>query len=292
MILNIKINEVFEGLTIKEFLKEYHVGKGKIEEIRVNKLVSLNSNIVPLEEKIHKDDILVFNIPEKVNFNPSKNSVEIVYEDEQILIVNKPSGLLIHPDGNEKTADTLVNRVAKYYLDKNDIREVRYAHRIDVETSGLVLFCKDFLSHAKINYEVENHIVLREYRALSEGVYKVKKGKINSPIGRDRHISNKFRVSNSNKSKESITNYKVIKEKDNVSLISCILETGRTHQIRVHLSSVNHPLCGDSLYGGNKRKINRVALHSYRIKLINPITFKEIEVIKEIPLDMQKVIGE
>ena len=292
MILNIKVNEVFDGITIKEFLKEYHVGKAKIEDIRVNKLVTLNYKNASLEEKLHKDDTLIFDMPEIINFSPSKNNVEVVYEDEEILIVNKPSGILIHPDGDDKNQDTLVNRVAKYYVDKNDIREVRYSHRIDVETSGLVLFCKNFLSHAKINFEVENHIVLREYRAISEGIYKVKKGKINSPIGRDRHISNKFRVSNSDKSKDSITNYKVIKEKDNVSLVSCILETGRTHQIRVHLSSINHPLCGDVLYGGNKRKINRVALHSYRIKLINPITFEEIEVIKDIPLDMKKVIGE
>ena len=292
MILEVKVNDIFEGLTIKELLKEYHVGKGKIEEIRVNKSVTLNSEIVSLETKIHKDDILTFNMPEVINFTPSINTVEVVYEDDEILIVNKPSGILIHPDGNEVNNDTLVNRVARYYQDKNDIREVRYAHRIDVETSGLVLFCKDFLTHSKINYEVENHIVLREYRALSEGVFKIKKGRINSPIGRDRHVSNKFRVSNSDKSKPSITNYKVIKEKDNVSLVSCILETGRTHQIRVHLSSINHQLCGDGLYGGSKRKINRVALHSYRIKLINPITFEGIEVIKDIPLDMKKVIGE
>ena len=87
-------------------------------------------------------------------------------------------------------------------------------------------------------------------------------------------------------------NFKVVKEKDNVSLVSCILETGRTHQIRVHLSSINHPLCGDGLYGGSKRKISRVGLHSYRIKLINPITFENVEVIQALPLDMKKVIGE
>ena len=292
MILSIKANKLFEGLTIKEYLKEYHVGKGKIEEIRVNKLVTLNDEIVSLETKIKEDDILLFNMPENINFSPSDLSVEVVYEDEEILIVNKPSGILIHPDGNEINNDTLVNRVARYYLDKNDIREVRYAHRIDVETSGLVLFCKDFLTHSKINYEVENHIVLREYRALVEGILKNKKGKINSPIGRDRHVSNKFRVSNSDKSKDAVTNYKVVKEKENISLVSCILETGRTHQIRVHLSSLNHPLCGDGLYGGSKRKINRVGLHSYRIKLINPITFEEVEVVKDLPLDMKKVIGE
>ena len=177
MVLRIEVNKMFEGLTIKEYLKEYHVGKGKIEEIRVNKLVTLNGKEVNLESKLQENDILTFNMPESINFLPSSTSVEVVYEDEEILIVNKPSGILIHPDGNEVNNDTLVNRVAKYYLDKNDVREVRYAHRIDVETSGLVLFCKDFLTHAKINYEVENHIILREYRALVEGILKTKKGK-------------------------------------------------------------------------------------------------------------------
>lgn len=291
MILRLEVNEIYDGLSIKEFLKEYHVGKSKIEEIRTKKLVSLNQNNVSLETKIKAGDILIFDMPESLNFIPSNKSADIVYEDEQILIVNKPSGIIIHPDGNDNQ-DTLVNRVAKYYLDKNDIREIRYAHRIDGETSGLVLFCKDFLTHSKLNYEIENHIVLREYRAVVEGILTNKKGMINFSIGRDRHISNKYRISNSDKAKEAITNYKVVKTYKNVSLVSCILQTGRTHQIRVHLSSINHPLCGDVLYGGKKDKIQRVALHSFRIKLINPITFIEVEVIKEIPKDMGNILGE
>ena len=291
MLVKLEVNKRFEGLTIKELLKEYHVGKGKIEEIRVNKLVQLNSNQVSLETKIKENDILSFNMEEKLNFKPSNKSIEVVYEDEQILLVNKPSGILIHPDGISGDEDTLVNRVARYYLDNHLSLEVRYAHRIDEETSGLVLFCKDFLTHSMLNYQIEEHIVIREYRALVHGSVSKNNGVLDFPIGKDRHISNKFRVSDSQKAKNALTNYQVIKRLKNKTLISCILETGRTHQIRVHLSHINHPLLGDTLYGGNKKEINRVALHSYRVELVNPLTFKRINVIKEIPLDMEGVVN-
>jgi 23S rRNA pseudouridine1911/1915/1917 synthase len=290
MEVKVIIHKKFDGLSIKEFLKEYHVGKPLIEKIRVNKLVTLNNKPANnLELKIKEGDILIFTMEEKINFELSNNSIEVVYEDDQILIVNKPSGILIHPDGNE-SKDTLVNRVARYYFDQGINIEVRYAHRIDIETSGLVLFCKDFLSHSRINYEVENHIIIREYLALVNGKLLKEEGIINYPIGSDRHINNKYRVSDSNKAKKAITKYKVIKTYNNKSLISCILQTGRTHQIRVHLSYLKHPLLGDVLYGGNKKIINRVALHSYRIKLINPITLKEIEIKKDIPLDMEAAL--
>lgn len=289
MRLKLIVNEIYDGLTIKELLKEYHVGKGKIEELRVNKSVSLNDEITSLDTKVKRNDVLLFEVEEKINFTPSNKKLEVVYEDDQILIVNKPCGILIHPDGNDNQ-DTLVNRVANYYSQNGIEREVRYAHRIDVETSGLVLFCKDFLTHAKINYEIEEHIVTREYRAIVHGIMPKIDGVIDFSIGKDRHVNNKYRISDSNKSKKAITNYSVINQFKDKALISCILETGRTHQIRVHLSSIKHPLLGDTLYGGNKNEIKRVALHSYCINLINPFTFKEINVTKDIPFDMRKVI--
>ena len=290
MEVKLVIKENSKGKSIKELLKEYHVGKGKIEEIRVNKLASLNSKKVDIETKLNKDDVLTFNVEETINFKPSINSIDVVYEDEQILIVNKPSGILIHPDGVNSNEDTLVNRVAKYYLDNNLSLEVRYAHRIDEETSGLVIFCKDFLTHSLINYQIEEHIIIREYRAIVQGIFSKKEYVLKFHIGRDRHISNKFRVSDSLKAKQATTNVKVIKSYQNKSLVSCILETGRTHQIRVHLSHINHPLLGDSLYGGNKKDIGRVALHSYRVELVNPITLKKINVTKDMPLDMENVL--
>ena len=289
MEIKVEVNKKYHGYSIKEFLKDFHVGKGQIEKIRVNKLVALNNQLVTLETRVNRGDVLTFTNEEKINFALSSKSVDVVYEDEQILIVNKPSGILIHPDGNENE-DTLVNRVARYYFDNRLNLEVRYAHRIDVETSGLVLFCKDFLTFAKINYEVENHLVIREYLALVAGKFNKKNGVIDLPIGSDRHINNKYRISNSPKAKESITNYLVVKEIGDKSLISCILKTGRTHQIRVHLSHLSHPLLGDKLYGGSTKEINRVALHSYRIKLVNPISEKEIEVKAELPLDMNRIL--
>lgn len=291
MEVKVEIRKKYNGYSIKEFLKEFHVGKGQIEKIRTNKLVTLNNEVTSLESLIKEGDVLTFSNDEKINFNISSKSIEVVYEDEQILIVNKPCGILIHPDGN-KNEDTLVNRVARYYLDNKIDLEIRYAHRIDIETSGLVLFCKDFLTFSKINYEVENHLVIREYLAIVNGKLNKKERQINLSIGSDRHINNKYRVSDSSKAKIAITNYKVVKEFNNKSLVSCILKTGRTHQIRVHFSHLNHPLLGDTLYGGNKKEIGRVALHSYRIILNNPITGKIIEVKKELPIDMKRILEE
>lgn len=289
MRVEFRVGERYSEMSIKELLKQFHVGKGKIEEIRVNNKTLLNNEVVGLETVLKKDDIVSFYNEEKNNFSPSSVSVDVVYEDEHFLIVNKPSGLLIHPDGNFYE-DTLVNRVAKYYEEKGYDLEVRYAHRIDYETSGLVIFCKDFLTHARINYEIEQHIVQRKYLALCSGVFNKKIGIINLPIGRDRHISNKFRVSNSEKAKTSITNYEVISYLNGISLVSCLLETGRTHQIRVHLSSIKHPLLGDSLYGGNCKKINRVALHSHSVKINDPYLERVIEVKVDLPEDMKKLL--
>ena len=131
----------------------------------------------------------------------------------------------------------------------------------------------------------------REYYALVEGVIPHTDIKIDAPLGKDPKDRLKRCVDIYN-GKEAVTHVHVVERFKRNTLVSCRLETGRTHQIRVHLSSLNHPLCGDGLYGGSKRKINRVGLHSYRIKLINPLTFEEVEAIKDIPLDMKKVLGE
>lgn len=281
------IGKLYEGFTIKEVLKSFYVGKAKIEEIRKSKQIFINSYPVNLEYNVKENDILSIGFSEKINCIPINKSIEILYEDEQIIIVNKPSRLLIHPDGSNK--ECLVNYIANYYLSKGINREIRYIHRIDFETSGIVVFAKDFLTFSLLNHQVETHEIVREYLALVTGVLKKDKDTINLPIGRDRHVSNKYRVSVGSKgAKESITHYEVVESFKNYSLIKCRLETGRTHQIRVHLSYLKHPLLGDTLYGGSKKYIDRVALHSYHVSLDNPIDGKHIDITCEIPNDFKK----
>lgn len=285
--VEIKINSNFAGKTIKEFLKENNVGRAKVENIRVNKSSYINSIYANLESKLNKDDVLSFVIDEQIDFVCDKEPVEIVYEDDYILIVNKPINMIIHPD-DKKKGNTLVNLVANYYQQNNINRKVRYIHRIDKETSGIVLFAKDFLSEAILLKSLQNDNIKRSYLALTEGKFKNKNGTINANIGQDRHINNKMCVSKSGK--EAISFYKVIKEVNNFSLVEFTLKTGRTHQIRVHSSYINHPLLGDVLYGGDMQYINRVALHSYKIEFIHPI-FNQL-IVKELklPEDMNKII--
>ena len=286
--IKIVVNKEYQDLNIKEFLKCFNVGRGKIEEIRVNKSCVLNGKITSLEEVLKENDELVFLLDEKINYEPYNYLLEVCYEDDYLLIVNKPSGMLVHPD-DESNTTTLVNVVANYYYEKKIFRNVRYVHRIDYDTSGIVIFAKDFLTQGKLDEMISKHELKRYYLAFCHNKFKNNKGEINLPIGRDRHQNNAYRVGKSSKSKEAITDYEVINSYKNYSLVKLLLKTGRTHQIRVHMSYLNHPLLGDKLYNGKDDLISRVALHSYEVKFIHPITKEYIDVVCKLPVDMERL---
>jgi len=286
--ISLKITRKIDGLTIKEYLKSMHVGRGKIEEIRVNKSAYLNNEQVNLETPLKEGDILTFLIKEKIDVIPSKEQhLDVLYEDEHILIVNKPSGYLIHNDGVGDTP-TLCSLVARYYYEHKIFRPVRYIHRLDVDTTGIVLFAKDFLSEARLHADMERHLIRREYQGIATNKFKHLEGKIDSPIGKDRHNSKKMRVSRSGQS--AVTHYRVLKEYKGLSLVNFVLETGRTHQIRVHMASINHPLLGDELYGKKSEKISRVALHSSKITFFHPISGEIINILCILPSDLCAII--
>lgn len=287
--VNIKVNNLLSGFTIKEVLKCFNVGRSKIEEIRVNKISFLNQKNVSIDSVVNKGDILSFSLNEKINFLPSPLKIEVLYEDDYLLIVNKDKGLLIHPDGNNKE-DTLVNRVASYYYENKIFREVRPIHRIDLDTTGIVIFAKDFITHAKLDEMISKHQIKRTYLALCQNRFKDLEGVIDKKIGRDRHIKGKYRVSNSSESKSALTYYKVVKQLKGYALVELNLKTGRTHQIRVHMSYLNHPLLGDMVYGGSTQKIGRVALHSYQVDFLHPISGEYVCVKCPLPLDMEKLV--
>lgn len=285
--IKIVINDSNSNITIKEFLKKCNVGRGKIEQIRVDKTSFINGVYKSLETKLSNGDILSFSFEEKVDFVSLDLPIDIVYEDKYLLAVNKPVDMIIHPDDKSKTG-TLVNLVANYYKKNNINRKVRFLHRIDKETTGIVLFAKDFLSESIMLKEIENHNISKIYLALVEGKLSKNEGVINANISSHRHINGKMCVSNNGK--ETITNYKVIKEFNDYSLVEFSLLTGRTHQIRVHSSYLNHPLLGDVLYGGNLKKIGRVALHSYKMIFTHPITNREIVIECPLPYDMKNLL--
>ena len=194
--------------------------------------------------------------------------------------------MIIHPDDKSKNG-ALVNLVANYFIKNNIKRKIRYVHRIDKETTGIVVFAKDFISEARLLKDIESHKLVRSYLAFVEGKFNNKKGTINAPIGQDRHKNNKMCVAKNGK--EAITHYEVIEEYKEYSLVKFTLETGRTHQIRVHSTYINHPLLGDVMYGGDYQYINRVALHSFEVSFTHPISKKLINVKCELPEDMKKI---
>lgn len=281
------IDKTFSNKTIKEYLKANNVGRGRVESIRVNKSSYINSEYRNIESKLSEGDELVFTFDEEIDFVCDDIDLDVVYEDDYLLLVNKPANIIIHPDDKSKS-NTLVNIVANYYKKNNINRQVRFLHRIDKETTGLILFAKDFLSEAILLKDIEQHKVDRKYIALVEGRFAKKSGEINAPIKQDRHKNGKMCVYKDGK--EAISNYKVIQEFKDFSMVEFTLKTGRTHQIRVHSSYINHPLLGDVLYGGNMYYIDRVALHSYKVSFIHPISKKSVDISIDLPLDFKNVI--
>lgn len=264
--------------SIKDFLKNNHIGRGKIEEIRVKKSVLLNGKNVGLDSIINKNDVLEFWIEEEVDFAPEYIDIDVVYEDDYLLVVNKPAGIIIHPEKKEEKG-TLANRIAAYYICNNINRNVRYLHRIDRDTTGLVMFAKDFLTEGMMIKKIENDEIDRYYLALACGKFKDKKGEIIASIGKDRHVNGKMCVANGEKAKYAKTGYEVLgSNKDNtISLVRFRLYTGRTHQIRVHSSYIMHPLVGDKMYGyRGEERVDKVFLNCNEMRFKHPITNEEI----------------
>ena len=223
---------------------------------------------------------------ENSNIVPTKMDLNIVFEDNWMLIVNKPAGVATHPSILHYY-DSLCNGV-RFYFDSIGLnKKVRPVNRLDLNTSGLVIFAKcEYIQECLIS-EMKNNIFKKEYLAFCEGLFENKSGTIDLPIGRkDNSIIERCISKNG---KPSITHYNVLKEFNNYSLVRCILETGRTHQIRVHLSAISHPLIGDSLYGSFSDLISRQALHCYKLQFIHPITKEFMSFCGDLPPELKKL---
>jgi len=270
-------------ISLIDYLKGFFVSKSKIYTLFLEEKIQINGQKANNRSMLYKNDVVSIILEEKIDYKPVYAPLDIVYEDDYLLIINKPKGIIIHDDDKNKTT-SLCNIVAGYYHNKGYDINVRFAHRLDYDTTGIIIFCKDILTMSYMNHYISTHEVVREYRAFIKGKLKNNEGTINLPIASDRHIANKMRVSNTGK--EAISHYKVIKNYKDYSLLSVILETGRTHQIRVHFSHIGHPLLGDTLYGGDKRLIDRVALHSFSVSFYHPILDENMYLKCELPNDM------
>jgi len=286
-----KITENDFNKTINEIiLKEFNFSNRLLTKLIKGKNILFNEKEIDTRTLISNSGIIKidFNYDEdNSNIVATKMNLNIIYEDEWMVVVNKPAGCPIHPS-RLHFEDSLSNGI-KYYFDSINLnKKIRPVNRLDLNTSGLVIFAKCEYIQEQFSKQMANNLFKKEYLCLVDGLFKEKNGTIDLPISR-KHGSIIERTINKN-GKKSITHYEVLKEFDNYSLVYCKLETGRTHQIRVHMQAIGHPILGDTLYGKCTDLINRQALHSYKIQCIHPVTGKKLNFKADLPSDMKQLI--
>lgn len=279
--------------TINNILKEeFHISNRLFVKLLNSNTVFLNGKNVDTRTRVHKNDIISVNLdlPEdNSNIIPKASSLDIIYEDSWLLVLNKPAGIAIHPSFLHY--DNSLSNSVKYYFDTIHLKKkIRPINRLDYNTSGIVLFAKSEYIQEILSQQMQNNEFKKEYLCVINGILEKKSSILDFPIARKNGSIIERCVSLDGK--PSITKYSVIKEfkSKNFSLVKCILETGRTHQIRVHFSHINHPLLGDTLYGNPSNLIDRQALHSYKVSFVHPITKKELTIISPLAEDIKNII--
>ena len=254
--------------------------------IKLNK-IELNHKPCDTRKTGNLEDTITVNFDyeeDNSNIVPTKMDLNIIFEDDWLLVVNKPAGIAIHPSVLHYS-DSLCNGI-RFYFDKIGLKKkIRPVNRLDLNTSGLVVFAKcEYIQECLIN-QMKNNQFKKEYLAVCDGVFNEKSGTINLPIARKENSIIERCISENGQT--AITHYEVLKEFDNYSLVKCSLETGRTHQIRVHMSAIGHPLLGDSLYGSISDLINRQALHCYNLQFIHPVYNNDLNFFGDLPNDFK-----
>ncbi|MBQ9266298.1 MAG: RluA family pseudouridine synthase [Bacilli bacterium] len=257
--------------------------------------VTVNGEFESPSYKVKVGDLIEVNFEEKesnMDLEPLNLKLDIIYEDDDLIVINKPAGLVVHP-GSGHQNDTLVNALIynkKQLSTINGLNRIGIVHRIDKDTSGLLLICKNDYIHNQIAEQLKDHSMHREYIALVDGVIPDNEGKIIGKIGRDKQNRLKMAIDNQN-GKDAVTRFTVEKRFNKYTLVRLKLETGRTHQIRVHMSSIGFPVTGDKLYGGSTYLYkNGQLLHAYQLTFYHPILKKEMSFKCDIPQYFKEII--
>lgn len=254
--------------------------------IKLNK-IGLNHKPCDTRKTGNLEDTITVNFDyeeDNSNIVPTKMDLNIIFEDDWLLVVNKPAGIAIHPSVLHYS-DSLCNGI-RFYFDKIGLKKkIRPVNRLDLNTSGLVVFAKcEYIQEYLIN-QMKNNQFKKEYLAVCNRIFDEKSGTINLPIARKENSIIERCISENGQT--AITHYEILKEFDNYSLVKCSLETGRTHQIRVHMSAIGHPLLGDTLYGSISDLINRQALHCYNLQFIHPVYNNDLNFFGDLPNDFK-----
>lgn len=272
------VGKTFDGYTIESFLTHFHLAR-KTRYLLMLNHITVNQVKVKPDDVIRENDVLNIDFSEHIKAKPhvvENPEIHIIYEDDDLVVVDKPTGLLVYDDG--KNTDNLTGRLAYYYQQKNYHFPVLPVHRIDEDTSGMIIFAKNPLSLSYMSHLFEAKAIEKVYECLVSGQLKEKKGTIRHPIAKDRHES-KMRVNPYGDI--AITHYHVIDERNQISRLNVSIDTGRKHQIRVHLSHMGYSIIGDTLYHGQVSQ--RLMLHFKEVSFKHPISLQNIIISSVVP---------
>lgn len=292
------VSEEYEGERIDRYLA---VCSETLTRSYVQKLIKVgevlaNGKPVKASYSVCADDSIEINIPEAVtpDILPENIPLDILYEDDDVILVNKPKGMVVHPAAGHYSG-TLVNALMYHCKDSlsgiNGTLRPGIVHRIDKDTTGVVIVCKNDFAHNAIAEQLKEHSITRHYYAIVCGNIKEDEGTVDAPIGRHQ-VDRKRMAVNYEHGKTAVTHFKVLERFGKYTLIKCTLETGRTHQIRVHMASIGHPLLGDETYGGETRKpLQGQCLHAYVLGFIHPRTGEYMEFTAQVPEYFEELLN-
>ena len=294
--LKLYVSNETAGQRIDKWLSENieDLSRSSVQRLLKENNILINSHAVSKNYKLRADDIIDINIPEPelLDVIPKNIPVDIVYEDDDLLVVNKPKGMVVHPAAGNPDG-TLVNALLYHCKGRlssiNGVIRPGIVHRIDKNTSGLLIVAKTDKAHTHLAEQIKNHSFTREYMGIVCGRMNDAEGTVDAPIGRHKINRKKMAVTETN-SKNAVTHYKVLETFDEYSLLRFILETGRTHQIRVHMSYIGHPILGDDVYGKAFKGIDGQCLHAKKIGFVHPSTGEYMEFDSELPEYFEKIL--
>lgn len=286
------ITEEYENERLDKVLSELTddtVSRNYLQKLIKDNQVFVNDKAQKASYKLKVDDYVAFTIPQQAqpDILPEKMDLDILYEDDDVIVVNKPKDMVVHPAAGH-FEHTLVNGLMYHCKDSlsgiNGVLRPGIVHRIDKDTTGSIIACKNDKAHKEIAAALKEHSIVRRYRAICAGVIKEDEGTVNAPIGRDEKDRKKMSVNYKN-GKDAVTHYRVLERFKEYTYIECVLETGRTHQIRVHMSSIGHALLGDEVYSARKWpfKLSGQTLHAYILGFKHPSSGEYIETVAPLP---------
>ena len=283
------VDKESENNRIDKYLAEVFNGKSRsyIQGLIEKENIKVNGKSIKSNYKVKENDEILIAMPEALELEVEAEDIplDILYEDNDVIVINKPQGMVVHPAPGNYTK-TLVNALLYHCKDLSTINGVirpGIVHRIDKDTTGVLVVAKNDESHNFLSKQLQTHSMKREYIALVEGRLKEDKGTINKPIGRNK--KDRLKMGIVEDGKRAVTHYEVLERYKNTTLIKCVLETGRTHQIRVHMASIGHPLVGDEVYGFKKQrfKLKGQVLHAKTLGFIHPKTKEYMEFTTNLP---------